>query len=997
MDTPNVFILGASYPIAGKQPSSLQSITEKTKVLDWQLDSFKSINWKKINFLGGYNIEDIIKHYPEVNYILVENWESNSLLDTFFQCPMEDSPAIFTYADTIFRPEILKKISKSKADIAVAIDINYETRYDNRSKADIGIAEIIIPNHGEFKGQNSEFTGLFGMQPHVAKIVRTIKGKIPGVNLLDLLSYFEKSGLHIDYIDVGTNWAELNEPQDIARFILGNKAQTLSRLAPMVRKSKIGKQISFTVNEWFNKKDLIISEIQEFFHEKRLIIRSSALDEDGWSNSLAGQYKSIPNVDSGSIKSIIKVVKEVISSYGGSRNDSNDEVLIQEFLDDISISGVVFTCQLETGAPYHTFNFQDTEGSIEAITSGTSQDDRTIVLHRREIAELKKLEPKLEPVRKAIDELKDLLSFDKLDIEFAIDKKGLVHILQVRPIAVDHREYDDVTNLFEDKLDEAAALFVSFQDQSDVLLGSTTSFSNMSDWNPAEIIGIHPNPLAFSLYRFLITDDVWAEQRSEFGYRKIKECPLIIAFCGQPYVDLRASFNSFIPANIDSTLAKKLITAYLGNLSSRPQYHDKIEFDIAMTSWTPTFRRDAEERLISWGINSKEINKLEEGLKLITSRAIINFEKNTSIETLTKNRDKILQNKMGLLNKGLSLLVDCKKNGTLAFAHSARHSFVAISFLKSFIEIDIFTKDEVDLLLSSIEGVSTSMRKNQIALLNRKITLDEMILKYGHLRPGTYDATAPAYWEDSQYYLKAENSNMNIKSSNFDLSKKQENSIVEFMKDLGVSIAPNKLINYMKSAIVAREETKLEFTRNLSLALDCFVEFGKEIGLSRKEVVYLEYKDFEQLSLDGLDFNEVKQIISSRMTQDKLNHMFEIPPFIKSKEDFYCFEHYDAQINYITNKKIIGKLKNLNTRVHDNLEGKIILTHQADPGYDWVFSRNIVGLITEHGGANSHMAIRAAELGLPAAIGIGSKLFNKLAKSNKIKLDCGNHNIIIIN
>ena len=104
MDTPNVFILGASYPIAGKQPSSLQSITEKTKVLDWQLDSFKSINWKKINFLGGYNIEDIIKHYPEVNYILVENWESNSLLDTFFQCPMEDSPAIFTYADTLFRP-----------------------------------------------------------------------------------------------------------------------------------------------------------------------------------------------------------------------------------------------------------------------------------------------------------------------------------------------------------------------------------------------------------------------------------------------------------------------------------------------------------------------------------------------------------------------------------------------------------------------------------------------------------------------------------------------------------------------------------------------------------------------------------------------------------------------------------------------------------------------------------------------------------------------------
>ena len=69
----------------------------------------------------------------------------------------------------------------------------------------------------------------------------------------------------------------------------------------------------------------------------------------------------------------------------------------------------------------------------------------------------------------------------------------------------------------------------------------------------------------------------------------------------------------------------------------------------------------------------------------------------------------------------------------------------------------------------------------------------------------------------------------------------------------------------------------------------------------------------------------------------------------------------------------------------------------SDLGRVWVFSSNIAGLITEYGGANSHMAIRAAELGLPAAIGIGSKLFNKLSKSNKIKLDCGNDNIIIIN
>ena len=48
----------------------------------------------------------------------------------------------------------------------------------------------------------------------------------------------------------------------------------------------------------------------------------------------------------------------------------------------------------------------------------------------------------------------------------------------------------------------------------------------------------------------------------------------------------------------------------------------------------------------------------------------------------------------------------------------------------------------------------------------------------------------------------------------------------------------------------------------------------------------------------------------------------------------------------------------------------------------------IGGLITQYGGANSHMAIRAGELGLPAVIGAGSALFNKWSKSNTILIDC---------
>ena len=65
------------------------------------------------------------------------------------------------------------------------------------------------------------------------------------------------------------------------------------------------------------------------------------------------------------------------------------------------------------------------------------------------------------------------------------------------------------------------------------------------------------------------------------------------------------------------------------------------------------------------------------------------------------------------------------------------------------------------------------------------------------------------------------------------------------------------------------------------------------------------------------------------------------------------------------------------------MNNKIVLLENADPGYDFIFSHNIKGLITEYGGSNSHMSIRCLELGVPAIIGIGSREFKLIsAKPN---------------
>jgi glutamine kinase len=994
----DVFILGASKPAAGKTPVALQKISDTTRVIDWQLDSFNALAYSQIYFLGGYHIEDIIRHYPQINYTLIKDWQTKHVLHSLLQAPMGEGAALITYADTIFRQEIIKQLTNSDADISVAIDLNYQHRFNSRSKKDLAIAEIITPDQGTFKGCTAEFTGLIHCKPHITKIISGLNSQVVGKNLLDLIAYIQNSGHKIEFIDVGNHWAELNEPADIARFILGNKASSLARLTPMVRNSHIGKQISFSVQEWLDNQQFVLNKISHTFVQVSVIVRSSSSSEDSWTQSSAGKFTSLLNINSQSKKDLVDAINKVIGSYGIKLDKQYDQVLIQEFIQDVSCSGVVFTCSLETGAPYYIFNFDDNTGTTDTITSGLYADSRTITLHHSHTDQLEGVEKALVPVLEAVYEIRQLLAFDKLDIEFAIDKQGQVHIFQVRPITVDHRDYESVNHLLNKQLQASIELFTSSQTPSPFVFGETTCFSNMSDWNPAEIIGTRPKPLAFSLYTELITNDIWAQQRAEFGYKDIRPHPLIISFCGQPYVDLRASFNTFTPASLDDKLIYKLVTAYLANLAANPQYHDKIEFDIALTIWTPSFKDDANNRLSSYGITAAEISHLESALKSITCKAVTRLDQDiASIHILEQRRDKLLKCKLNPLNKAFALLDDCQHFGTLAFAHAARHGFIATNFLKSFVHKGILTPEQVDQFMLTINTVASDIQTDQSAVAEGKMNMQELIKRYGHLRPSTYDATAKAYWEDPEHYLSGSNHQKSVgQKLLFLLSPTQEKQIQASLAEFELSLSVEQFMDYLKQATIAREAVKLEFTHNLSLALDCIIDFGKSIGIGREQIVYLNYDDLVQLKYGALASHQLDEIIAMRIKQDKLNKMIELPGFISSSFDFYRFEHHSAQANFITNKQVTAHIKTLETDNSNNIAGHIILIQQADPGYDWLFSHNIAGLITQYGGANSHMTIRAAELGIPAAIGVGEKIYNQLTASHKLKLDCGNHNIIVI-
>ena len=118
------------------------------------------------------------------------------------------------------------------------------------------------------------------------------------------------------------------------------------------------------------------------------------------------------------------------------------------------------------------------------------------------------------------------------------------------------------------------------------LMGSRTVYGVMPDWNPAEIIGVRPKPLALSLYRELVTDAIWAYQRHNYGYRNLRSFPLMLHFFGLPYIDVRLSFNSFIPADLEEGLAGRLTDYYIDRLLAEPTLHDKVEFEIIFSCYT---------------------------------------------------------------------------------------------------------------------------------------------------------------------------------------------------------------------------------------------------------------------------------------------------------------------------------------------------------------------------------------------------------------------------
>ncbi len=795
-------------------------------------------------------------------------------------------------------------------------------------------------------------------------------------------------------------------------FEFKTKAQNLRRLVGVLRHALICEIEIATVAEWRNDPGAVVRSIQNRFGATDIIVRSSTTDEDTSAASMAGAFESVANVQAGNADAVREALELVVRSYleKGVAQPEAQEILVQPMVPNVVLSGVLFTRDLERNLPYLVINYEESERT-DSITGGTTSAlQRTYRIFKG--ADPSTLAFPLNVIVEAATELESVTSNSALDIEFAIDASGALYLLQVRQLirtqVVSHNVVD---RRLANQIAAMKDLIATRMERQPSLFGSTTVLGEMPDWNPAEIIGTHPTALASSLYRFVIMNAVWREARGLLGYRDPVGHQLLISVAGRPYVDVRNSANSLIPGSVSADLGERLVDHYLRRLEQHPEFHDKIEFEIFVTCLH--FDSDSEEdRLRSDGFSEADLAELRQGLFDITNHAVTDTPRRRArfeadVAELRHRRSLIGDNHP--ITAGPSvvqhLLEDCRRFGTLSFSVAARCAFIATSLLRSMLTRGVISADDYHRYLNGIDTVASALMADLERLRFGDLALDDFLVEYGHLRPGTYDIRAQSYADRPEEYLTLSGAptgstvvEQKPEPQHVDLhlgDVTDRGSLLELIGELGFEFDIDQLDEFIKSSIRDREWLKFEFTKNLSAALDAIARFGRHHGLGRDDLAYIDIDTFLRFANQSLSDEDVAglraEIERSRKTYE-LTSSIPLPDLIFSPRDAEVISNQRRKPNFVTQRTVVAQTVHLahasEIPSDDDLRGRIVLIENADPGFDWLFSKDIGGLCTKYGGAASHMTIRCSEFGTPAAIGCGEQIFAELTRARTVRLNC---------
>lgn len=706
----------------------------------------------------------------------------------------------------------------------------------------------------------------------------------------------------------------------------------------------------------------IICGFLETCHGSMIAVRSSADQEDSLGASFAGMYTTKLHVAplENAVRMAVDEVRnsgtdkiDVMSHYARQRGlnliESRVSVIVQVMI-DADMSGVIFSHDLIKSDGYYVVSVSSgigetivggaANGTLIRIARGVKPASITVEWLRKLIVTMRAIEQRFES--------------SSLDVEFAV-KDGVLYILQCRPITTAPAEMDRVPEQLLIEQIESVNALVASHFKGDVL-------GDMIDINPSELLGIAPTRLDISIFKCLFADIIVERVRRDMGYDPL-DIGLLRVIEGKPYVSMRASAFSFRPQGIPGEIYEQMVCVYRKMLVDSPALQSRVEFDVFAMSCGEMLERVMREAMLT------------DNEKVFVRNAFLRVEEvfsnisATQAEHFSAFADKYEQETAVMSTATLSDILEHVARGTEMFTRVARLAF----YWKSRFG-EVYPQENLNLLMRGhIRSVTERLQSDLVACRNGTITKEEVVVRYGHLRPGQFSVFGESYADDPNAYLFAQ-----MERAELARIEKHDHALV-YAKEF----------RYTVTFMEARERMKFLFSQSLHLFATNLKRQLAQKGIS--------VHDASRLSWDELKtgLNSVSPLRASRANHGPSILLPDM--IIPGLTDLGVITFSEAMPSYITNLVVKARLcviERLGVKI--DVKDAIVLLPNADPGYDFLFHSGAAGIITKVGGPASHMCIRSIELQMPACIGCGESVYQKLVAAHSAVLDCGTRQIIVL-
>jgi len=725
---------------------------------------------------------------------------------------------------------------------------------------------------------------------------------------------------------------------------------------------RIPRSVSVTRRQWREQRVSVLAQARQELRAARYAVRSDAFDEDRSAASQAGRYLSLLDVESGPLAEAIDAVLDAMSGH------ADDQVLLQPMLAPTRRACVASTHRLSDGAPWYCIEFG--QGDPAVVTAGRATG-RHLAWPRAQFADAS-----AGAQAKAMSLIRDLDAAQVIALLRAIEACGL-------------REPFEIECLFTDSgspwLLQLRALgmrkrwprrpprpptrpTLALSEPEPDLLGRHTALSLMSDWNPAELIGTHPRPLALSLFQALISRDSWWRARAQLGYRAPPRAGihLLRPVLGRPYVDLRRSLNSLLPAGLDAAIGARLVEAWVDRVRTQPELHDKLEFEVcrSVRDFTPA---PIVRATLGECLDAPAVAAFEQALHGLSQRLLGSSPRTGPHAAGVGDVFDPAQPSLDVVER----LLGAARQRALDFAADARLAFAAEAQLRSAIARGALTPERVGQLRQSLSATATPGDPYEDA---------------PRWRPSSFDITQPLLPAPER--VRRDDANRQ-----FELRPAETRALDSLLREAGFALSPADWLRWWQHCSRAREAGKYALMRPLAQLLEALAALGAQQGLDREALSWLSLPTL----LRGLGKDSASTSTSTALQTraERARRRAEreqgwlLGPVLREAGDLDAFDSLGLLPNFIGRRALRASLHVLpnSDPAQAVPRGAIVAVLQADPGYDWLFARDIGGLITAWGGAHSHMAIRCAEFDLPAAIGCGEAVWARLLAAREAHLD----------